>query len=169
MNMKKSPVPSRGLATNTVVFIVVGIIVMAIALYFLYTAGLQRASLTESDCKAVMSSQCAICVAGGGVKCCSISNPNDCLVNSNTNNCGANPCSGERPVCTQLGGCKLDEKNKECAGVLAKLGISIADDGSFERGECDKLISLCGRAGQQCCPNNVCTEGSCNADTGRCA
>ncbi len=123
---------ARGLAASTVVFMVLGIIVLALAIFFIYTAVVsQKSGLTESDCKAVMGSECSICLTTGGA-------------------------------------CKLDSKSIECAGVLGGVGISVGGDGSFSPGECNKILPGCGKVGQQCCPNNVCTEGVCNTNTRKC-
>lgn len=54
----------KGLATSTVVLILVGVIVMLFALYFLYISSTSnRNSLGLTDCKSIFANQCGQCIA----------------------------------------------------------------------------------------------------------
>jgi hypothetical protein len=58
----------KGIAIRTVVFIVIGLIVVALALYFLYSTFISHKNITESDCKAIFSNQCVVCIITGNCK-----------------------------------------------------------------------------------------------------
>ncbi len=113
-----------GLASGTVVKIVIMVIVLVIAVYLAISYFLPgKTSLFGSACKSYMLTQCSACVAGtGGGDCAS----------SGILTCGCNECTIQYAGLEQA-------RAKECVAELRNSGIAIDDSGIFQTTECNKL------------------------------
>lgn len=114
----------RGLASRTIVLVVIMIIVLVIGAYLAITYFLSgKGILFSGTCSSYMLSQCSACVAGtaGG----------DCAT-EDILSCGCNECT--------IGYVGLEPARiKDCAAELRNAGFAIGDDGIFKTTECSKI------------------------------